>query len=137
MCNRKAKASTETKQSFSIRHLKNVKIIIIMENKNALNNDGENPANHTKSKMPENFAKGSYFFPNIFEYKSPVKEAIKERCIPLNARIWESPALRKAFSTSGIKYSREPESSDIINPPALPQDERSRLKALLQTALIL
>ena len=107
----------------------------IKEQSNARNNEGESPANHTKNKIPKSLSQKSNFFPRIFFPVPPAIDEKKERCIPLSARTWESPAFLKVSHKELSVYSLEPESKAKIKPPALPQPYMSLLNANLQKAL--
>ena len=58
--------------------------------------------------------------PKNFLPKVPERPEKKDRCIPLRARTWESPAREKSLQRLLSVYSREPESRESISPPALP-----------------
>ena len=98
------------------------------ENRNARYNEGVNPANHTKADTAKNRRKRECRLPSSFSPVFPVTEAKKDRCIPLNASRWESPAVLNASDREGGVYSLEPESSARIRAPASPQENRRCLK---------
>ncbi len=104
------------------------------ENRNARYNEGVNPANHTKADTARNRRKRECRLPSSFSPVFPVTEAKKDRCIPLNASRWESPAVLNASDREGGVYSLEPESSARIRAPASPQENSSRLNASLMVA---
>ena len=95
------------------------KIKILLQIK-ARNNDGEKPANQTNRKIEKGFAKKTklYFF--IF---FPIMTAIpenKDKCIPDNAKMWESPAFLNASVVTFEVYSFAPDKSASKSPPASP-----------------
>ena len=75
----------------------------IIEQSKALNNEGERPANHTKSNTLINWSIKVCFLPKNFLPVEPAKPEKKERCIPLNAKICDKPASRKLFLTDSSK----------------------------------
>ena len=94
----------------------------------ALSRDGESPAKKTKEHRTR--ASKKKFF------RLPSRPARKDRCIPLSARTWDSPALRKDSTRGKSRYSLEPESRARTNEPALPHEKSSLLKFSLATARI-
>ena len=88
-----------------------------------------------KNKIPKSLSQKSNFFPRIFFPVPPAIDEKKERCIPLSARTWESPAFLKVSHKELSVYSLEPESKAKIKPPALPQPYMSLLNANLQKPL--
>ena len=75
----------------------------ITEQSNALNNEEESPANHTKSSTLISWSMNVCFLPKNFLPVEPAKPEKKERCIPLNAKICDKPASRKFTFTDSSK----------------------------------
>ena len=109
--------------------------IMISEQSNARSKDGDRPANHTNPKIPNSWIQEENFFPDIFENNPADKVEKNERCIPLNARMWESPAFLKSSESFLSVYSLEPERSARMNPPASFQPYISLLNWSLHRAL--
>ena len=92
-------------------------------------NDGAEPANHTKKIIAksENVT-ALLFFPNT----APAWMAARltsETCIPERAKIWASPAFRKAEAQAPSKKSLFAESRASAKPPAAPHPANRCIRA--------
>lgn len=122
------KKSTFSQKTIDAKSIKN-------EQSKALKSDGEIPAKNTKNIIPRNFPSSENLCPKSFLEKPPLNPEKKDKCIPLNAKMWERPAVLKKTSSPFSKYSLEPDKSDKIKPPAFPHENKILLKIILEIAL--
>ena len=89
---------------------------------NALNKDGDNPANHTKIiSAVILIINESFFLPIRFPKNIAIPENI-DKCIPESARMCDKPAFLKLPAISEEVYSFAPHNKASKSPPAAPHE---------------